>query len=156
LRNVFTFLLTVRGIPMIYYGDELGMQGGDDPDNRRDFPPKAFEADGRTAEQSAIVDHIRKLTRLRKELEPLRRGTMEQVLVEDDQYVFVRGEGASAVVVAFNRADSAADLVVPVPFRDGTELTERLHGNGIVTVGGGRAKLHLPPNTSAIYSTSDR
>ena len=38
LKQVFTFLLTARGIPMIYYGDEIGMTGGDDPDNRRDFP----------------------------------------------------------------------------------------------------------------------
>jgi glycosidase len=30
--------MTARGIPMIYYGDEIGMRGGGDPDNRRDFP----------------------------------------------------------------------------------------------------------------------
>ena len=36
LRLAFTFLLTTRGIPLIYYGDEIAMPGGDDPDNRRD------------------------------------------------------------------------------------------------------------------------
>ena len=54
LKQAFTFLMTTRGIPMIYYGDEIGMTGGDDPDNRRDFPggwkvdsANAFEASGR-------------------------------------------------------------------------------------------------------------
>src|SRR5258708_9728735 len=60
LNLAFTFLLTTRGIPMIYYGDEIGMRGGDDPDNRRDFPGgfpadahNAFEAAGRTPEEEA-------------------------------------------------------------------------------------------------------
>ena len=38
LKLAFTYLATTRGIPMIYYGDEIGMPGGEDPDNRRDFP----------------------------------------------------------------------------------------------------------------------
>ena len=33
-----TFLLTARGTPLVYYGDEIGLRGGGDPDNRRDFP----------------------------------------------------------------------------------------------------------------------
>ena len=38
LKLAFTFLLTARGIPLVYYGDEIAMPGGVDPDNRRDFP----------------------------------------------------------------------------------------------------------------------
>ena len=38
LKLAFGLALTVRGIPEIYYGDEIGMKGGADPDNRRDFP----------------------------------------------------------------------------------------------------------------------
>lgn len=55
LKLALTFLMTTRGIPLIYYGDEIGMPGGADPDNRRDFPggwpgdPRdAFLAKGRT------------------------------------------------------------------------------------------------------------
>src|SRR5260370_28146034 len=38
LKLAFALTLTLRGIPQLYYGDEIGMPGGDDPDNRRDFP----------------------------------------------------------------------------------------------------------------------
>ncbi len=62
LKLAWTFLMTARGIPMIYYGDEIGMQGGNDPDNRRDFPGgwagdahNAFEASGRTAGRAGRV-----------------------------------------------------------------------------------------------------
>src|SRR5262249_44228345 len=57
-RLAFGLTLTLRGIPQLYYGDEIGMMGGDDPDNRHDFPggwgddPRnAFESSGRTLEQ---------------------------------------------------------------------------------------------------------
>jgi glycosidase len=61
LQQAFTLLMTTRGIPMIYYGDEIGMTGGNDPGNRRDFPggwkedaADAFEAAGRNKEQQAL------------------------------------------------------------------------------------------------------
>src|SRR5204862_5007025 len=63
LKLAFTYLMTSRGIPMIYYGDEIAMPGGNDPDNRRDFPGgwredtrNAFTAPGRTpAEQDVFA-----------------------------------------------------------------------------------------------------
>jgi glycosidase len=65
--------LTLRGIPQLYYGDEIGMPGGADPDNRHDFPggwsgdPKnAFTTDGRTQQQQQIFSYVQKLLRLRR------------------------------------------------------------------------------------------
>jgi len=61
LKLAFTTVLTMRGIPLVYYGDEIAMTGGADPDNRRDFPggwttdaSNAFSASGRTPEQQAV------------------------------------------------------------------------------------------------------
>jgi glycosidase len=57
--------MTARGVPMIYYGDEIAMSGGDDPDNRRDFPGgwsddllNAFKPSGRTPEQQEVFHHL--------------------------------------------------------------------------------------------------
>ena len=81
LKLAFSLLLTVRGIPRLYYGDEIGMQGGEDPDNRRDFPggfpgdPRnAFTAEGRTPEEQEIFSHVQALLRLRREHSALRGG----------------------------------------------------------------------------------
>src|SRR5439155_14236 len=61
LRLAFGLTLTLRGIPEVYYGDEIGIQGGGDPDNRRDFPGgwigdknDAFTQAGRTSDQQEI------------------------------------------------------------------------------------------------------
>ena len=111
LDMAFTFLMTARGIPMIYYGDEIGMRGGGDPDNRRDFPGgwqedtrNAFTAAGRTPEEQGIWDRVRRLTRLRGELKPLRRGPMVNLCVSEQAYGYARTGPAGPVVVLMNNA----------------------------------------------------
>src|SRR5437660_4750231 len=70
-----TLVMTVRGTPLLYYGDEIAMAGGDDPDNRKDFPG-GFPADGidafhtRYANQRSVFEHQKLLGLLRSELEP--------------------------------------------------------------------------------------
>ena len=111
LELAFTFLMTARGIPMIYYGDEIGMRGGGDPDNRRDFPGgwpedahNAFTRAGRTLEEQAIWEHVRRLARLRGELEPLRHGPMVNLCVSDQTYGYARTGPGGPVVVLMNNA----------------------------------------------------
>jgi len=118
LELAYTFLLTYRGIPLVYYGDEIGMQGGPDPDNRRDFPGgwagdarNAFEPSGRTPAEQAVFAHVQRLLRLRAARPDLRRAPMEHLHVSDQQYVYRRG----ATVVALNNDTTAATLRVPVP-----------------------------------------
>jgi glycosidase len=152
LKNVFTLLLTMRGIPMIYYGDELAMQGGDDPDNRRDFPSGAFEPQGRTAEQNELIAHLQHLTKLRAELEPLRRGDLKQLFVEADQYAYSRTFGHQTVLVAFNRAQQPKQVDIEIDLPEGT----RLQSDHAATVHNGRISLVLDPNSSAIYLTTAR
>jgi len=121
LERVFSFLLTARGIPMIYYGDEIGMKGGNDPDNRRDFPGgwkedarNAFEAAGRSPEEQKLLTQLQHLTRLRAESEALRRGRMVDLLVEDRAYAFARVTAQARVVVVFNNAPEAVTLHIPL------------------------------------------
>jgi glycosidase len=121
LQRVFAFLMTVRGIPLIYYGDEIGMPGGGDPDNRRDFsggwkedPRNAFEPSGRTPEQQALVVYLQRLGRLRQETPALRQGAMIDLLVEDNLYPFARVTPAGSALVVFNNLPAAATLRIPL------------------------------------------
>jgi len=117
LKLAFSILLTTRGIPQLYYGDEIGMSGGEDPDNRRDFPggfpgdtPNAFLQSGRAVEQQQIFSHVQALLRLRREHPALRRGSLEHIYWDGTSYAFARiGEG-ERLLIAFNAGDTAKSL----------------------------------------------
>jgi glycosidase len=117
LKLAFTFLGTARGTPLIYYGDEVVLPGGNDPDNRRDFPggwpndPRnAFEASGRIAEQQSVWQHLQRVLAIRAARQELRTGRMEHLLVTDQVYVYRRGH----TIVAINNGAAAASVTLPV------------------------------------------
>ena len=117
LKAAFSLLLTLRGIPQLYAGDEIGMPGGDDPDNRRDFPggfpgdPRdAFTAPGRTAEQQEVFAHAQSLLRLRKAHPALQRGKQTHVAWDDTYYAFVRESPEEKLLIVYNNASSPRDL----------------------------------------------
>ncbi len=103
LKAAFSLLLTLRGIPQIYSGDEIGLPGGEDPDNRHDFPGgfpndkhNAFTARGRTPEQQDIFKHVQLLLALRKNHPALRTGKQWHIAWDDNYYAFLRELPADA------------------------------------------------------------
>jgi glycosidase len=104
LKLAFTFLLTTRGTPMIYYGDEIAMPGGNDPDNRRDFPPEKFDAPGE------VHEHLAKLARMRAENECLRRGELATVAATETIYAYRRSSGNCEATVVLNTGSSEATV----------------------------------------------
>ena len=148
LNLAYTFLLTYRGTPMIYYGDEIGMSGGNDPDNRRDFPGgwpgdahDAFEASGRTPDEQAVFAHVQRLLRLRAERADLRGSATEHLQVGEQTYVYRRGHTVVALnndtaeaVVRLSAAQVPNGLpndalgLCPAPRRDGAVVVVRIPG----------------------------
>ena len=61
------FVLSVRGTPQLYAGEEIAMEGKEDPDNRRIFPARAFTSEGRTPKEREMFDWTRSWIRLRRE-----------------------------------------------------------------------------------------
>ncbi len=164
LKLAHTLIFTARGIPLIYYGDEIAMPGGNDPDNRRDFPggwhddPRnAFEESGRTADQQQVFSHIRELAHLRRELRALRRGTMLNLLVGEQTWAFARVEEGAPVLVLFNNSRKPEMLQVPTTaagFDEGSRLQDRLGTGQETVIEGGRVQVKLAPRTAAIYVVS--
>jgi glycosidase len=157
-----TFLMTTRGIPLIYYGDEIAMKGGNDPDNRRDFTGgfpgderNAFTSEGRTKEEREVFDHLRRVTRLRRELEPLRRGSLVTLGFTEHQYAFARTLGASSVIVVFNNEKKAAEIefeVTPLRLANGTALGDRLGVSKDLRVESGKLRVSLPARSASIFT----
>ena len=162
LKNAFTFLLTTRGTPLIYYGDEIAMRGGGDPDNRRDFPGgwkedarNAFEKSGRTPEEESIHAHVKNLLQLRQELAPLRRGDFVELAADANCYVFARVLPQASVVMAFNNSARPLTLELPlakVNLATAKSLTDRLGNLGPVVVVGGNLKLTLAARSAAVLT----
>src|SRR5262249_3572742 len=105
LANAFTLLLTSKGVPLIYYGDEVGMPGGGDPDNRR-----MMQWSGYSAGQSFLLGRIKKLTAIRSSHLALRRGTRSTVSVTSDTYAYKMASGSDVVYVVINRSDSTQQV----------------------------------------------
>jgi glycosidase len=161
LKLAQTFILTTRGTPQIYYGDEIAIRGGADPDNRRSIPGafpgdirNAFTEAGRTPEEQDVFAHVSRVLQVRRDLAPLRRGRLQQLVVSEQQYVYARTLDRAAVVVAINNAATPASVTVPVAaagLDDGAALVDRLGVvPGTLTVAGGVVTLDLPPRSSAI------
>jgi glycosidase len=157
LELAFTCLLTMRGTPEIYYGDEIGMQGGDDPDNRRDFPggwkgdtQDAFEPSRRTAEQAALFNYVQKMIALRKRLKPLRQGEFVDLGVTDNTWAFARTIGPESVIVAFNNGASPGGVVIRYS-RDG-DFTGQLGSAATLSIRNGRGTAHLPAHSAEIFA----
>ncbi len=120
LKLAMTFMLTTRGIPQLYYGDEIAMRGGNDPDNRRDFPGgwagdahNAFEASGRTAEEQEVFEYVKKLLKLRSGMLELRNGRLTHLYTSDQCYIFQRESGADGnSIIAINNGSQPISLEV--------------------------------------------
>jgi glycosidase len=101
LANGFAVLFTNRGAPLIYYGDEIGLPGAGDPDNRR-----FMQWDNLSANQTKLRDRIKKLADIRNKHPALRRGTRETRNANDEGWTFVRTTPGDTVYVSINRADT--------------------------------------------------
>jgi neopullulanase len=114
-----TFVLTTRGIPQIYYGTEIAMKGGTtDPDKRRNFPGgwpgdpiDAFTAEGRqTLGVSDVFEHMRTLTRWRRDNPVIHEGALTHFVPVDNVYVYFRHTDQQTVMVIMNGDDKEKSL----------------------------------------------
>ncbi len=160
LKLGFSLLATLRGIPELYYGDEIGMAGGEDPDNRHDFPGgfpgdahNAFLPSGRTPQEQDIYSHVQRLLRLRKEHPALREGALKHISVADDYYAFTRETSGERLLIVFNNGSSSKDLKLDLAntsIADAASLTP-LFAAMPAQISAGKAEIHLAPTSLVIY-----
>ena len=165
LKLAQTLIMTSRGTPLLYYGDEIAMPGGPDPDNRRDFPGgfpgdkrNAFTQQGRTAAENDVFNHLAKLGTLRRELEPLRRGRSLDLFDAEQQYAYARLTDKAAVIVIFNNDTKPAEVDFDISFisrqiaTDAT-LKDALGNLADIKMNDGKIKASIPARSAGIYIT---
>lgn len=160
LKAATGLLLTLRGIPQIYSGDEIAMTGGDDPDNRRDFPggfpgdpANAFTAAGRSAEQQDVFAYLQSLLALRKAHPALRMGKQWHIGWDSSYYAFLRELPEEKLFVIYNNAANARELKVPIgdtPIQ-GTKQLDPVFGKVSAESSGEEVRITLPAQTLAVF-----
>lgn len=144
-----TFILTQPGVPLIYYGDEIGMPGAADPDNRRlmRFGPDLSPREQRLLERVRVIAHARGTH------PGLRRGARRTLHTDGDGYVYARGAGPDLAIVAINRGATTRSVRVNVPPELGAEgqTLRDLLGGPSVTISGGAFDVPFTPRGAALY-----
>jgi glycosidase len=103
--NAYAVLFTVPGVPLVYYGDEIGLPGAGDPDNRR-----FMQWSGYSAGQLFLRDRVTTLAHVRAAHAALRRGSRTTLSVNADTMAYRMSEGGDQVIVIINRADSQTSV----------------------------------------------
>lgn len=101
LQLALTFLLTQKGAPVFLYGDEFGLPGAGDPDNRRmmRFGDELNEMEKET------FQYVSRLLHIRNENSAIRRGKRRKMLIERDVYVYLIQHEEDGIIVALNNSD---------------------------------------------------
>ena len=161
LKLALGLLVTLRGMPQLYSGDEIGMQGGTDPDNRHDFPGgftgdahNAFTKAGRTAAEEEVFAWTSGLLKLRATYPELQSGIEQNLFANEDVFAFARSQdeagcapdhSSGRLLIVVNKAERS--IVVDLPMEETVlagcamfQATEPATGNSPVIIGG---KLHI-------------
>jgi alpha-glucosidase len=129
------FQFTYVGTPGIYYGDEYGMPGGKDPDDRRTFDWS------QASTTNAAVALTRELSAIRNRYPALRTGSFMTLITDDANhiYAFGRVDAANRIAVVLNNDSAAHAVTVPVwqlSVPNGTTVSDLLTGNDYTASGG--------------------
>jgi glycosidase len=116
----FAWLMTFRGIPQMYYGNEILMTGTTSPNDgyvRQDFPGgwagdpsnKFIEA-GRTDKENSIFNYIKRFAGFRKNSTAIKTGKLTQYVPEDGVYVYFRHDAGQTVMCVMNTNNTASTI----------------------------------------------
>jgi len=108
LLNAFN--MTIPGVPTIYYGDEFGSPGGNDPDNRR-----MMRFSGLNSNESFTKAFTKKIVNIRKNNLALTYGDYKPLIVDQDVFAFTRGYFSSRVIVLFNKSNETKEVKLLLP-----------------------------------------
>lgn len=139
------FLLTMPGAPSIYYGDENGMEGDNDPDCRR---PMVWEE---PAWRPMMRAAITRLIELRHKHACLRRGSVRTAFANDRVYAYYRELGDERALVVLNNTAVARELDLPTDFAHSTRLRDALAGETLEIEDGRLRFRPLQPRRAYVF-----
>jgi len=147
LQQLMAFNMTIPGIPVIYYGDEFGMPGGNDPDSRR-----MMRFDDQLSEKEKInLDVTKKLIAIRKSNMALLYGDFIYMKAEDSSLVYARKYFDNTVYVVFNNSDVELKTELITQADTDSELL-KTNFNGKLIIEGDKIYIFVAPNSFEIIN----
>ena len=146
-RVFLTYLLTIPGIPIIYYGDEIGMTGAGDPDNRRMM---RFDNACTAQERNQFVK-VKQLIRVRKNNSSLRRGDYLTLMADKDLFAYSRGDLSQRIVVVLYKGDKYKNITLKLPEWIGTGSLKSLLDREEVEIKNNEVSIGLLPWSARVY-----
>ncbi|HOV12012.1 MAG TPA: alpha-amylase family glycosyl hydrolase [Bacteroidales bacterium] len=110
LSLLTAYIMTIPGIPVLYYGDEIGIPGAGDPDNRR-----MMKFDNLTSKEQETKTTATRLVKLRRNNLPLIYGDYKVISITKNTCVFVRTYFGKAVIVVFNKSKQTEKISFKLP-----------------------------------------
>jgi neopullulanase len=147
LRLSLLLMMTLPGAPCLYYGSEIGMTGGPDPDCRRAFPWQ-----NEAVWDRGLLDFTRRAIALRRAHPALRRGRYKTLYAHEDVVIFARRTADDAAVIAFNAGRDVQNITCDVDdyLPDGA-LADAWGGLPARVSHGTLRQLALPPRSAAVF-----
>lgn len=108
LKQAFTILSTLPGIPSIFYGDEAGLEGYDDPFNRMPYPWGC--------EDKSLLAHYRKIGSIRRDNDVYKRGEFKLLELSNECLIFARCHRSNAYITVVNNTDTSMNVSFDKPF----------------------------------------
>lgn len=149
LALLHAFIMTIPGIPTIYYGDEYGEPGGNDPDNRR-----WMRFGGYNAQEQHLLERVKALTHLRRGSMPLIYGDLFPLILSENTLCFVRVYMGEMVIIALNKGESRSGIDVQLPIEYTGKKIETNSGK-LISADGKNLSIEIEPLSYTIISITN-
>jgi glycosidase len=164
-KLIVLYQMTATGAPCVYYGEEAGMWGADDPDDRKPmlWPDMVYDNEAShpfgkprpndiNVFNRELFDHYRTLIHLRREHPVLALGTNRTVITDDgrDVYAFLRSDKENRILVVLNNHTGGQEVVLPGSDPVASEKWEALFASPGTSVGKGGTSFTLPAKSGII------
>ena len=142
-RTALTYIYSIPGIPVVFYGSEIALNGGEIPDNRQ---PMNFRT------EKELIDYITKLGELRNQLPSLTRGSMEMLYEKDGMAIYKRVYQDETAIIAINNTSESQHITLRnEQVEGGKELRGMLNGDLVRSTDDNQYDLIIDRDEAEIY-----
>jgi glycosidase len=147
-RTALTYIYSTPGIPVVFYGSEIALNGGEIPDN---VQPMNFRT------EKELIDYMTKLGEVRNQLPSLTRGSMEMLYEKDGMAVYKRVYQAETAIIAINNTSESQNVTLNKEhIEGGKELRGMLNGDLVRSTDDNQYDLIIDRDEAEIYVLANK